>query len=131
MTCFCGHEFCFECLASWVGGQTCDCLLFNEEMLLLEEERRERAEQDRLGRQLRALERAVLVSELQRDNVERRECRHHPAGFSYREFRNPRTASKHLRQCDNCENMITMYCYECNGCRMKFCHTCRFNRKLN
>jgi len=132
MTCLCGHEFCFACLASWGGGrQMCACLMWDEENLLLEEGRRERAEEEHLERQLRVPERAALVQLLQVDNSERRECRHRPKGFTYREFNNPRTKSGDWRKCDNCENFITSFCFECNGCRMKFCQKCRFNRKLN
>jgi len=130
MTCLCGHEFCFACLESWVGGKTCDCPLWDERNLIEEGNRREQVEQERLGRQLFAHERQVLQRQLVIDNREARECRHHPEGFTFREFARAKTKGGGLRTCDNCENFITAFCYECDGCRMKFCHTCRFNRKL-
>eukprot|EP00928_Gymnodinium_smaydae_P037996 TRINITY_DN26302_c0_g2_i1.p1 TRINITY_DN26302_c0_g2~~TRINITY_DN26302_c0_g2_i1.p1 ORF type:complete len:524 (-),score=65.68 TRINITY_DN26302_c0_g2_i1:54-1625(-) len=131
MTCLCGHEFCFACLTSWMSGKTCDCPLWDERNLLEEGNRRERVAEERLGRVLIAQERHAIQRELYADNLAGRECNHRREGFAYREFAKARTKSKRLRECDNCENMITSFCYECNGCSMKFCHTCRFNRRLN
>ncbi|CAK0806470.1 unnamed protein product [Prorocentrum cordatum] len=131
ITCRCGCEFCYACLADWSNNtKTCDCPLWDEQNLLLEEERRQNNREEQLGRPLRRQERLDVRLQLEHDNRVGNECNHRSKqSFVYREFQKARTKSG-LRTCDNCSNPITAYAYECQECRMRICSTCMHNRRI-
>ncbi|CAE8701721.1 unnamed protein product, partial [Polarella glacialis] len=131
MTCFCNYEFCYVCLADWTQGKPCDCPLWDDQNLLREEERRVDAQEEELGRPLQQIEMANLRARLNQDNARGNECDHRSkSSFYERDFTRARSKNKNLRSCDNCGNLITSYCYECEGCRLRICRMCRHSRRL-
>lgn len=127
MTCFCRNEFCYTCGAIW---KTCECVLFTEEMLMREEQRRVEVQVENLGRDLRIEERRVIHFELQQDNVENRECRHHVEGWYWRTYSRRLTCGGNRRECDNCGDEVGRKCYNCRGCGIKVCRHCRHHRRI-
>ena len=127
ITCICGYEFCFECGVPWAKPKPCTCVLYTEEMLLRENDRRIEYLQDQLGRDLYGAERANIWLNLNQQNVLSDECSHRDKKtLEYREF----ARGKKSRACDNCDQPLPLFCYECTECNMRFCKVCRFNRRL-
>ena len=127
ITCACGFEFCFECGIPWERPKLCTCVLYTEEMLLRENDRRVHCQEERLGRELAPAERAHIWQDLDVQNQRAEECSHRSKDTLFlRQF----SRSRRRRPCDNCECPIPLFCYECSNCDMRFCHTCRFNRRL-
>ena len=129
ITCFCGFEFCYECGAEWAdkgSSNACSCALFNEEMLYREGERQVEAQEDLLGRPLEREEAAAVWQGVQLMNDAGHECSHRSKVTLYlREF-----SKRKKRCCDNCEEPIPWFCYECTDCTFRVCKVCRFNRRL-
>jgi len=103
----CRTEFCYSCGKEWDKLKRCSCS--------------------------EALENAAPNHIYPRHHYEQflhddhGECEH---GYrEEREFRRPRTKSGVLRECDECETLITHYAWECNQCHKKFCVNC--NRHLD
>lgn len=108
MTCFCGHQFCFECNATW---RTCHCEQWSEERLLA------RAH-ERAGEHAN---RPAVVQEHRRRIIAEENCVVHEWD---------RRAIGHHRGsiCGNCDFILWEYCYACTHCRFRVCYTCRHHR---
>ena len=106
ITCVCGHEFCFECGMRWTIPKPCTCVLFTEEMLMRENERRVLHQQEDLGRDLYAAERANIWHELNDQNQAGEECSHRSKNTLHlREF----SRGKTRKPCDNCDGPIPLF----------------------
>lgn len=126
ITCICGHEFCYTCGVAWQDPKACACDLWSERMLLREEERRLEVAEEQLGRPLQLAERAALRQQLNVANHQGQECSHRSKEtLQYREF-----AGNRRRTCNNCDQSIRHYCYECTECGFRVCQVCRYNRRL-
>ncbi|EOD34040.1 hypothetical protein EMIHUDRAFT_228892 [Emiliania huxleyi CCMP1516] len=126
ITCICGHEFCYACGVAWQDPKACACDLWSERMLLREEERRLEVAEEQLGRPLQQAERAALRQQLNVANHQGQECSHRSKEtLQYREF-----AGNRRRTCNNCDQSIRHYCYECTECGFRVCQVCRYNRRL-
>ncbi|KAL2258808.1 hypothetical protein VTK26DRAFT_7732 [Humicola hyalothermophila] len=112
MTCRCGAQFCYSCGEPW---KTCPCAQWDEARLIARANvivDRD-ADAQRLDNAGRAHRVAAEVLNLE-ENHECLHARWRTRGGVYR--------------CDECNDVLPQYIYECLQCRIMACRRCRYNR---
>ncbi|KAK0740464.1 hypothetical protein B0T18DRAFT_332669 [Schizothecium vesticola] len=112
ITCRCGGQFCYTCGARW---KTCSCAQWDEERLV------DRAQaivnRDANAMNLPAVQRRNLIERERRNLVENHVCDH-------RQWK----GRGGVHECEECNNTLPLFIYECRQCRILACRRCRFNR---
>lgn len=111
MTCVCSFQFCYLCGSKW---KECECRQWDEARLTAIALERVQIQQPNLhGDRLQTAVR-VFADRLRVNH----ECRHE---WGYQKLRR-------VRQCENCNFDMGVYCYRCHECLIDVCHTCRYHR---
>jgi hypothetical protein len=111
MTCPCGAQFCYVCGVPW---KNCTCPQWEEGHLL--QRANDIVDRD-AGDRINALERHRRV-QLERVNlIENHECDHE----RWKGRPGP-------RECEECNQVLPVFIYECRQCHVMACRRCRFNR---
>lgn len=110
--CRCGAQFCYVCGERW---KTCNCEQWHENSLL---DRAGTVVDRDVGHELDVVERAVRMEQEQQNLRDNHECGHE----SWRVRPGP------FQQCEECQDLLPQYIYECADCRILACRRCRHNR---
>ncbi|KAK3371042.1 hypothetical protein B0T24DRAFT_658091 [Lasiosphaeria ovina] len=113
MTCFCRAQFCYECGVHW---KRCECPQWDEARLI----HRAGAILNRNPGILNTLneEERVVAVEQQRNHLEENHNCNHPYWKVLRG----------CHDCDECNQSMPLFIYECLQCQIAACKRCRFNR---
>ncbi|KAK1989245.1 IBR finger domain-containing protein [Colletotrichum cereale] len=118
ITCRCNAHFCYLCLAKW---KSCQCRVWDEARIIAAGE--ERVRRDPQAHNLAQEERQAAVLRAQVYIQENHEC-DHTAWRSVNIDRNTR----HLRECEGCNERMPFFIYQCRQCEISACRRCRYNR---
>ncbi|KAK1997828.1 IBR finger domain-containing protein [Colletotrichum falcatum] len=120
ITCRCKAHFCYLCLAKW---KSCQCTVWDEAQLIAAGE--ERVRRDPGARNLAQGQLQAAVRQAQVYIQQNHEC-FHTAWRSITIDRNTR----HLRECEGCNQKMPVFIYQCRQCEISACRRCRYNRFL-
>ncbi|KAK1749605.1 hypothetical protein QBC47DRAFT_333427 [Echria macrotheca] len=112
ITCRCSAQFCYLCGERW---KTCRCDQWQEDRLYARANTI--VNRDAGGRRLGANARANLVTRAAQNLVRNHQCQHTSWGS---------LSGRH--QCEQCNDTLPNYIYECRQCRIMVCRRCRYNR---
>ncbi|KAI0470069.1 hypothetical protein GGR56DRAFT_684038 [Xylariaceae sp. FL0804] len=118
MTCKCGFQFCYLCVAPW---KRCECRQWDEHRLYDRAEeiyRRDHPLNEAPAHHAPARGRAEADIGRIMDHLRvNHECQHR--SWSLREGR---------ERCEGCRDLLPWYIYQCDQCHTRACARCRFNR---
>ncbi|KAK0634232.1 hypothetical protein B0T17DRAFT_621749 [Bombardia bombarda] len=115
ITCKCGTQFCYICGERW---KTCTCPQWEEDRLLARANAVVNRDVVVNQLELNAAERRARVETERRNLVRNHECRHGEWDIQ---------GGRH--NCEECNDELPNYIYECRQCRLMLCHRCRFSRR--
>ncbi|KAG5958948.1 hypothetical protein E4U56_005241 [Claviceps arundinis] len=112
MTCRCGAQFCYVCGVQW---KQCDCAQWDENRLVARMD--DIVEREQENRNVRGAERDVLLERTRQNLVQNHECANHRW-----------KGLKQAGHCEQCDDYMPHFVYECRNCMTIACRRCRYNR---
>ncbi|KAK2059121.1 IBR finger domain-containing protein [Colletotrichum caudatum] len=118
ITCRCNAHFCYLCLEKW---KSCECRIWDDARLLAAGE--QMVQRDPRARNLGQAELQVAVRQAQVYIQQNHQCNHE-------RWRSIDTDcnSRHLGQCQGCNERMPVFIYQCRRCEILACRRCRYNR---
>ncbi|KAF9450772.1 hypothetical protein P691DRAFT_809609 [Macrolepiota fuliginosa MF-IS2] len=114
MTCYCGHEFCYECAAEW---KTCGCEQWEERRLYVTAEARMEREFGERARVEQPIAWEREVEAFAQNLRVNHDC-----------FPGHRWKSHGPGMCEECGMYMPLFLKECKDCMLTVCRRCSFNR---